>query len=669
MQNIHDDAINFDKSKWLFFRLLSYAKPYIGLVLLALLCMIFATTLHNFRPRVLQVTIDTYLNGFTRELIETPGTIASDIRFRNVPYTYVEHIPDSELEFYEHATRYSLQQNGNDWFFYSVTDASFEPIPLTKEEYTVFRKIDKNGVSTMTIFFIVIVLGTALFNVTQEVILSITSQKIVYTIRNQLFSHIESRALSYFDKNPIGRLVTRVTNDTESLNEMYVNVLVGLATDFFAIFSVAIMMLSLNVKLALMAFIVVPFIFIFSFIFQKTIRKINRIAKSQIGKINASLNEYLTGMKIVQMFSREKKVSAHFDKLNSGYLQLNKRAVFLTAIFRPSIEILRSFVIAALIYFAAGDALRGFIPFGVFYAFTEYVGRFFMPIINLTETLDIIQDAMASSERIFTILDDTTEILNPENPKTLTDVKGKIEFRNVSFSYDGVTKVLKNISFTIQPGEFYAFVGATGAGKSSIMNLITRMYDIDEGEILIDDVNIKEFSKDYLRKIVATVQQDVFIFTGTIKDNIVLENKSITDDEVKRVCEYVNASHFIEKLPQAYNEPVMERGSTLSNGERQLLSFARTLAANPHILILDEATSSIDTEMEHLIQDALSKLLKNHTSISVAHRLSTIQHADKIIVMHKGEIIEQGKHDELLKHKGYYYNLYRLQYREDFEIE
>lgn len=665
MPNLHDDKIKISNNKHLFLRLLSYAKPYIFFVILSLIFMVIATSLNNYRARIIQITIDNYLIGYTAELVQSPAGLPVDLRFRGTNYSYVKNLSEEQAAQAKITGRYALEHKDTHYEFYRLDDTAFTPIILSPEEYKLFRKKDYEGIRKMSMLFFYVVIGTTLFNVAQELILSMTSQRIVFSIRSEVFAHITSRSLSYFDKNPIGRLVTRVTNDTESLNEMYMNVLVGLASNVFAIISVMIMMLQLNVKIALISFSVIPVIFFIAIMFQKKIRKVHRLAKSQIGKINASLNEYITGMKIVQMFAREKKVYGHFDKLNRGYLQLSKRMIFLRSIFRPSIEMLRSFAIAMLIYFAAGDALKGLLPFGVFYAFTEYIGRFFMPILDLTETFDIIQDAMASSERIFTVLDDTTEILKAKNPIPMPDVKGKIEFRNVSFSYTGSEKVLKNISFTIMPGEFYAFVGATGAGKSTIMNLITRMYDIDEGEILIDDVNIKDMDLQELRRIVATVQQDVFIFTGTIRDNITLENKAINDKEVKEVAEYVNASHFIENLSQKYNEPVMERGATLSNGERQLLSFARTLAAKPKILILDEATSSIDTEMELLIQDALGKLLKGHTSISVAHRLSTIQHADKIIVMHKGEIAESGTHDELLKKRGLYYNLYKLQYREE----
>ncbi|PIE98538.1 MAG: hypothetical protein CR988_02830 [Treponema sp.] len=668
-QNIHDDVIKTNKQSNLFLRLLKYAKPYALMIAVAVLCIIIATVLRSFTPRILQITIDEYLTGYKKTMIETPYNAKPDIVFRGVNYTYTD-IKNTKETFSE--DKYILHNNikNNKWYFGKVDDKIENCIEITNDEYQMFRKKDKSGVKTMALLFIATILGVAVFSLIQEFILNKASQKIIFNIRNDIFNHIKSRAVSYFDKNPIGRLVTRVTNDTQNLNEMYINVLSNIATDVFTIISIMIMMIYLNIKLALVSFAVVPFICLFAMVFRHYIRKVNRIAKAQIAKINSALNEYITGMKVIQIFKREKKVFAHFDGLNKGYFELNKQLLIMRAAFRPMYEILRSLALVSIIYVGVGDAIKNIIPFGVFYAFTEYIRRFFQPIINLTQAFDIIQNAMSSSERIFTVLDDKTEIKNPEHSKLLENnsehaVKGKIEFKNVSFSYDGKTKVLKNISFIINPGESFAFVGATGAGKSSIMNLITRFYDCDEGEILIDDINIKEIDKSKLRKIIATVQQDVFIFTGTIKDNIVLENKTITDEEVIRVAEYVNASKFIEKLPKAYDEPVVERGANLSNGERQLLSFARTLASKPKILILDEATSSVDTETEVLIQDALAKILKEKTAISVAHRLSTIKNADKIIVLHKGEIIESGKHDELLNKKGMYYNLYKLQYKDD----
>ena len=472
--------------------------------------------------------------------------------------------------------------------------------------------------------------------------------------------------IAYFDRNPVGRLVTRVTNDTENLNEMYTGVLVNLFKDMFILGGIIIIMLKMDFKLALVSFALVPLILIASIIFRRKIREVYRLGRVQLAKINSTLNENITGMKTIQIFKKEEKIFNQFDKINNDYLNTAKREIGLYAIFRPSIEVIRSLGLALLIYYGGHQVLSGVIEFGVLYAFIDYLQRFFQPILDITEKYNILQSAMASSERIFMVLDEESKVSNSENPIPITECKGKIEFKNVWFAYEDENWVLKDISFTINPGETVAFVGATGAGKSSIINLITRFYDIQKGEILIDGVNIKDYDKYELRKHIGVVLQDVFLFTGTIKDNIRLNNKNIKDKEIVEIAKHVNAHHFIEKLPHQYEEPVMERGSTLSAGERQLLAFARTLAFNPSILILDEATSNIDTETELLIQDALSKLIRYRTTIAVAHRLSTIQNSDKIIVLSKGVIKEMGSHQELLEREGIYYDLYRLQFKEDF---
>ncbi|MFA7533946.1 MAG: ABC transporter ATP-binding protein, partial [Tissierellaceae bacterium] len=484
--------------------------------------------------------------------------------------------------------------------------------------------------------------------------------------RQEIFSHIQGLSISYFDKNPIGKLVTRVTNDTETLNEMYTSVLINLFKDLFILVGIIFVMMRMDITLALVSFSLMPFILIASIIFRKKIRVIYRLGRAQLARINATLNEDITGMKIIQIFNKEKKMSSRFDKINKDYLKTAKKEISLFAIFRPSIEIIRSLGIAVLVYYGGGQVISSTIEFGVLYAFIDYIQRFFEPILDLTEKYNILQAAMASSERIFTVLDDQTRIEDSSNPISKKDLRGKIEFKNVWFAYEENNWVLKDINFTIEPGETIAFVGATGAGKSSIINLITRFYDIQKGEILIDGVNIKEFDKHVLRRNIGVVLQDVFLFAGTIEDNIRLNNTDISHEKIVEVAKYVNAHNFISKLPHKYNEPVMERGSTLSSGERQLLAFARTLAYNPQILILDEATSSIDTETEILIQDALEKLIKGRTTIAIAHRLSTIQHADKIIVLNKGAIKEMGNHQELLQKEGMYFDLYKLQYKESF---
>lgn len=648
-------------------RLLKYAKPYSLYLFIAIIMMIAVTGLELLRPYLLKITIDDYISGYQKPMYEMEiDSPHEGIVFNGNKYIRVKSLDDIDTEPTSYPIVDIILEDGN-YYLGPVENENIEDrIMLDNESYSLFRENDIKGINKIALIFLIAIVLSFAFNYLQVIILNYTSQKIIFNIRQEIFGHIQSLAISYFDKNPIGRLVTRVTNDTETLNEMYTSVLVNLFKDIFVLIGIIFVMIRMNLKLALVSLALLPIILIGSVIFRKQIRAVYRLSRAQLSKINSTLNENITGMKVIQIFKKENKISGQFDEINTDYLKTSKKEITLFAIFRPSIEVVRSLGIAAIIYYGGGQVISNVIEFGVLYAFIDYLQRFFEPILDLTEKYNILQSAMASSERIFTILDDKTVIDNPTNPVSLNDIKGKIEFKNVWFAYNADNWVLRDVSFTINPGDTVAFVGATGAGKSSIMNLITRFYDIQKGEILIDGVNIKNYDKFQLRKNIGVVLQDVFLFTGTIEDNIRLNDLEISDEKIVEVAKYVNADHFINKLPQKYKEPVMERGSTLSSGERQLLAFARTLAYNPGILILDEATSNIDTETELLIQDALEKLIKGRTSIAVAHRLSTIQHADNIIVLSKGVIKEMGTHQELLAKEGMYYDLYKLQYKEDF---
>jgi len=523
---------------------------------------------------------------------------------------------------------------------------------------------DKAGLGKIVLIFIAVITGGFICNYAQVYILHYTGQKIIYNMRQELYSHLLRLSLSFYDKNPVGRLVTRVSNDMENLNEMYTAVLVNLFKDLFTLIGIVIVMLRMNLKVALISFTAIPLIFLSAIIFRRESRKAYRLVRVKLARINAALSENISGMKIIQIFNREDYKYDEFSAINDEHRQASLREVFVFAVFRPSMDLIFSFSLALLIWYGGGKVLQNELPFGVLFAFVNYIDQFFKPINDLTEKFNILQSAMASAERIFLLLDKEEEIKNIEAPKPLGRIKGKIEFKNVWFAYEGENWVLRDVSFTINPGETVAFVGATGAGKTTIISLITRLYDIQKGEILIDGKNIKEVDKYELRSQIAVVLQDVFLFTGDIKGNIRLNNKDINDEKIKEVATFVNADTFIQKLPDKYDEKVMERGATLSAGQRQLLAFARALAFNPSVLILDEATSNIDTETELLIQDAIKKIIKYRTNIIIAHRLSTIQNADKIIVMHKGKIREIGKHQELLDKKGIYYDLYLLQYKE-----
>ena len=467
--------------------------------------------------------------------------------------------------------------------------------------------------------------------------------------------------LRFFDTNPVGRIVTRVTNDVESLNQMYTQVLVRLISNTVLILGYAAVMVSINPKLALLCFLFLPVVFGMTLGFRILIRRIYRIVRTKISALNTFLAENISGMKLIQLFAREKTKAEEFKGRTDDLYRSQMKEMVIFGLFRPGLSCIATFAYALIIYRSGISVLEGTLSLGTLYIFTNYIRSFFEPIQELAEQFSTLQNAMASAEKIFTILDEKNTILEAEHPVELKEVRGKIEFRNVWFAYENEDYVLKDVSFVIKPGERVAFVGATGAGKSSILNLIGRYYDIQKGEILIDDVNIRNLSLKDLRRAIGQVQQDVFVFTGDIKSNIRLLDEEITDEEIRAASEAANASHFIENLPAKYDEPVTERGSTLSAGERQLLSFARTLAFDPKILVLDEATANIDTETEQLIQAALETLMQGRTSILVAHRLSTIQNADEIMVMHKGRIRERGTHQELLAMNGIYKKLYELQ--------
>lgn len=521
-----------------------------------------------------------------------------------------------------------------------------------------------NGVLRIGIIYLAIIFIAFIINYGQIYLVQYTGQKIIFNLRQQIFEHIQGMSLSFFDKNPVGRLVTRVTNDTDTLNEMYTSVIVNLFNDIFIISGIIIAMLSINVKLALISLSTSPMIILGMYIYKKLAKQAYRLVRLKLARINAFLSEHISGMKIVQMFVMENKKYEDFKNINMEYYNANMKQLKVFAVFRPSMDLIYSLTLSLLIWYGGRSILSNIIEFGVLFAFVNYIQQMFQPIFDISEKYDILQSAMASAERIFMLLDTKEQILNPKKPLPFENIEGRIEFKNVWFSYTGDEWVLKDISFHVNPGETVAFVGATGAGKTSIISLLCRFYDIQKGQILIDGKDIKEINQEDLRKNIGVVLQDVFLFTGNIKSNIRLNNNNITDEEIYNVSKYVNAHHFIKNLPDGYNSKVTERGSTLSAGQRQLIAFARALAFNPKILVLDEATANIDTETEILIQDALKKLTKGRTTLIIAHRLSTIQHADKIIVIHKGRIREMGTHKELLDKKGLYYDLYRLQYKE-----
>lgn len=520
---------------------------------------------------------------------------------------------------------------------------------------------DYDVIIATAIKYAVVLALSFVFNIAQTWILQKTGQNIILQMRKDLYRHIQSLGSRYFDITPVGKLVTRVTNDVEALNEMYSGILVQLFRNIVKIVGLAGVMLVLDVRLAAISFVLMPLVIGLTVLCQKIARNIYRLYRTRLTDINTFLSEHLSGMKIIQIFGRQERKFEEFHDKNTKLYKAFYREMLMYAVFRPLIYILSILSLMIVLWFGSRNVFDEIISVGTLYIFSNYIRSFFDPIQELAEQFSTLQSSIASAEKIFTVMDEDEFIPEIENPKQPDKITGKIEFDHVWFAYDGENYVLKDVSFVINPGEKVAFVGATGAGKSSILNLIGRYYDIQKGHIYIDGIDIRQLSKKQLRSAIGQMQQDVFIFEGDVAYNIRLNDDDITDAQVKAAAEYVNASHFIEKLPQGYHEPVTERGATFSAGERQLLSFARTLAHNPSILVMDEATANIDTETEILIQEALEKLMDGRTTIMVAHRLSTIQHADCIMVMHKGRICERGTHRELLEQDGIYRKLYELQ--------
>ncbi len=494
-------------------------------------------------------------------------------------------------------------------------------------------------------------------------------QRTILDLRMELFKHTQKLSLRFFDKTPIGRMVTRVTNDIETLNELFSSGIIMVFSDVFIVIWILGFMFFLDWQLSLVSMSVMPILFYGTFLFRKKVRESYRDVRFHLARLNSYMQEHITGMSVVQIFHKEEKEFRQFSGINADHRKANIDSIFFYAVFYPGVELLSSAAIALIIWYGGGEIVHQHLTLGTLFAFIQYTEMFFRPIRDLSEKYNIMQTAMASSERVFKLLDETAIIENPENPVPIRDFKGKIEFKNVWFAYNEIDYVLKNISFTIEPGQSVAIVGATGAGKSSIINILNRFYDINKGEILIDGVDIRQMDKFALRKHISMVLQDVFLFSGTVRSNITMGNPEITDKTMVRAAHLVGADRFIDQMPGKYDEEVKERGATLSVGQKQLISFARALAYDPQILILDEATSSVDTETEKLIQQAIENLLFGRTAIVIAHRLSTIQNADKIIVLHKGEIKESGSHQELLAKHGFYYKLYQLQYKNQEPVQ
>ena len=527
--------------------------------------------------------------------------------------------------------------------------------------------VEYDAIVKIALIFVAVLVVSFIAEYSQALLLQHAGQSIIYSVRMDVFRHLEFTSIEQINQIPIGKLVTRVTNDTNALNELFTDVLINLLKSLVTLIGVIIFMFINNVKLASYMVTLMPFILVMTFAFNFWTRKAYRQVRKNLSEINASLSENLSGMKITQVFNAEEKQYQEFKKRNEKLRKSNLKQILLFAIFRPTIYVCYLGTVIIVFWFGGKDALiaNDLNAIAALVVFEMYINSFFNPIQQLSEQLNVLQSSLASSERIFEILDTESNIQDYEDAIELEELNGEIEFKNVWFAYEGENWILKDVSFHIKPREVVAFVGATGSGKTTILSLIVRNYDIQKGQILIDGIDVKKIQLASLRKHFGQMLQDVFLFSGDIMDNIKMQEDSITDEEVYNACKYVGANHFIEKLENQYHEKVRERGNNFSSGQRQLLSFARTIVHKPSVIILDEATANIDTETEVLIQESLEKIMNIGTTLMVAHRLSTIQHSDKIIVLSKGVIVEEGTHQELLKQKGQYYKLYTLQYEKN----
>lgn len=640
---------------------------------LATVLVLFIIAVELYRPIIVGNAIDQYINGYYHPYVEADVSASDAVNWNGLVLSRDQAVSKADsASFYQiflWKDHYYMAENLTRAECTALQNADTSVLKnyvregaqkLTSNDLKVLRQNDFKGILKAGILFLLLLFSGFFLNLADTWLLQKMGQQIVYKLREETFTHIHSLSLSFFNTTPVGKLVTRVSNDTEAVNELFSTILVKLFKNVVKIIGYAVVMLSINVKMAGISFLLLPLVAILTFVFRHLSRKAYQITRNKITELNTFLSEHISGMKLIQIFAREKEKYSEFEGKSMELYRANFREIMTFAIFRPSIYLVSVIAMILVIRTGSLSVLNGSLSLGTLFVFITYISSFFEPIQELSEQLGTLQSSIASAEKIFSVLDVKPEIVSPADPAPV-NILGEIEFRHVWFAYKEENYILKDVSFVIHPGEKAAFVGATGAGKSTILNLIGRYFDIQKGQILIDGIDIHEIDLDVLRGAIGQVQQDVFIFTGDIKSNISLNNEAISPDNVRQAAEIVNADPFIQKLPHGYDEPVTERGSTLSAGQRQLLSFARTLAYDPKILVLDEATANIDTETETLITQALARLMDGRTTIMVAHRLSTIQHADKIIVMHHGEIKESGTHQELLAKDGLYKKLYELQ--------
>ncbi|NMB03775.1 MAG: ABC transporter ATP-binding protein [Tissierellia bacterium] len=617
-----------------------YTKKYFWLLIVASLLLLLSTGADLYRPYLIKNVIDDYLTTDSVGLSES----SSGFAVGDTNYTFDNSVEDVRLE-----TSTLITPEGTR--------------DLNASEINGLKDYKNAAVLRYGLILMAVVLAAFFATYFQQIVLNFVGEKVIYAIRSDLFRHLEKMDLRFYENNPVGRLVTRMTNDLDNINQLYTEVIVTFLSDVAIVVGSMVMMLILDWRLALVSFAVLPIMAIATVIFRKEIRKAYRLVRVKLAQINTSLNENFMGMKTIQIFNQESNFVERFDETNTEYREASLKELYVYAVFRPLLNLLYYGALILVLWYGGSRVLGNQIEVGVLVAYTLYLKQLFNPIMELAEKFNILQSAMTSIERIFLLFQEEEGVKNTKSLPVPT-LKGDVEFKNVDFSYLPDEPILKNVSFTVKAGQSIAFVGATGSGKSTIINLLTRLYDVDSGHILIDGVDIRDYDKHQLRQKISPVLQDVYLFSGNIRNNIKLLTPDITDDEIMKAAEFVNADQIIKRFPKGLDHEVSEGGATFSQGERQLLSFARAIVHDPDILILDEATSNIDTETELLIQDAISKVVKSRTTFVVAHRLSTIQNADQIIVIHKGEIHERGTHEELLSNEGLYYDLYQLQYQE-----
>ncbi|UCC11917.1 MAG: ABC transporter ATP-binding protein [candidate division WOR-3 bacterium] len=664
-------------------RLFGFMKPYLKYLVLAAVLLVFAAGAELIYPYLTKVAIDEYIIK-TGKKVTNVSPVEGFIPLDDTTYFALQSV----LEGIDAQKLKDWEDNGNildDAYYYLFTGNAEETAlgvvyaheeiferydnlviarytdmkALPAQEIAQLRSRDIMGVVRVVAFFLFIVILGAFAGYGQIYSSQYAGQLFMHLIRTRVFEKLQQLHLAFFDRNPVGRLVTRATNDIEAINEAFTQVFAQLLRQVLLLVGIIITMLVVNTRLAVIAFAVIPVLLFVTFYFRIKARKIFREVRLKLARLNARLQENLSGIRIIKIFIKEKQNLSSFDRVNRDYLNANLKHVVLMSYFRPLIEIISSVGIGLVLYYGGGQVITSKVSLGVLVAFITYVQMFFRPIRELTESYTLLQSAMASSERIFMLLDEKIEITARKDAVPMTTIRGEIEFNHVWFRYDK-DWVLKDISFKVHPGEHVAFVGPTGSGKTSIISLISRLYEIQRGTILVDGTDIRDICLPSLRSKIGVVPQDVFLFAGDIKSNIRL-NLALPDERIEEIASYINADRFINRFPNCYGQDVAERGVTFTAGERQLLSFARALAFDPRILVLDEATANIDAETEHLIQDGLKKLISGRTAIIVAHRLSTIKDVDRIYVVHSGEIREAGNHTELIKTRGLYYNLYQLQ--------